>query len=129
MFEAKNDYYLITNKNMPLQNEIKRLKDITNKYELERLYYGLDNHNIFKRADRYKYKIWIGIIFLLLCASNLFEIIFNIIMLTAVRRKSEDFSFFDRLVTAFISLANILITLILSSITITKLKIQSYVFY
>ena len=129
MLEAKNDYYLNTNKNKPVQNEIRRLKAITNKYELERLYYGLDNHNIFKRADRYKYKKWFVFIFLLLVAFNLFEFIFNIIMLSAVRRKSEDFSIFDRLITAFISLANILVTLILSSITITKLKIQSYVFY
>lgn len=114
---------------MPLQTEMRSLKAITEKYELKGLYYGLDNHNIFKRADRYNYKILFVILFLILVAFNLFEIIFNILMLTAMKKKSEDFSEFSRVIAALVSIANILVTLILSSITITKLKIQSYIFY
>ena len=129
MFEEKNYYYLTINNNMPLQTEMRSLKAITEKYELKGLYYGLDNHNIFKRADRYNYKILFVILFLILVAFNLFEIIFNILMLTAMKKKSEDFSEFSRVIAALVSIANILVTLILSSITITKLKIQSYIFY
>lgn len=106
-----------------------RLNKIIKKYQLEGIYYSLDNHNIFKRADRYQYKIILIIMFAILVIYNLFEIIYNIITLTVLKKSSEDFPGELRLLTALFSLINILVILILSSITVTKLKIQSYVFY
>ena len=128
LFEEKNDFYLKINKNRPPDLEEKKIKYISSIYQLEGLYYSLDNHNIFKRSDRYKHKIILAIIFGLLVLFNLFEIIFNIVMLTN-KRKSEDFSDNQRFLTSLISLSNILIILILSTLTTTKLKIRSTVFY
>jgi hypothetical protein len=88
----------------------------------------LDNHNIFKRTDRYKNKLMLAIIFGLLVLFNIFEIIYNIVMLNR-KIKSEEVSETERLITSFISLFNILVILILSTITTTKLKIRSTVFY
>lgn len=88
----------------------------------------MDNHNIFKRTDRYKHKIMLSIIFGLLVIFNIFEIVYNIILLTN-KKKSDDFSDNQRLITSFMSLFNLLIILILSTLTTTKLKIRSTVFY
>lgn len=114
--------------NPPELEEI-RLNQIIKRYHLEGIYYSLDNHNIFKRADRYQYKIRLIIMFAILVIYNIFEIIFNIITLTVIKKPFEKFSGHQRFLTALLSLINILVILILSSITVTKLKIQSYVFY
>lgn len=88
----------------------------------------MDNHNIFKRVDRYNKKIILIILFSILVVFNLFEIIFNIIMLK-IKKKSEDFTTIERLLTSAVSIINITVTLILSSLTIIKMKIKSSIFY
>ena len=113
---------------MPLLEQ-KKLRTITSRYSLEEIYYGLDGRNIFKRTDRYRPKIILLIIFAILVCFNLFEIIFNILSLTIWKENLVDFSSNKRLLTSFVSLLNIFVTLVLSTITTTKLKIQSYVFY
>lgn len=105
-----------------------RINNISKEYNLDRLYYGLDNHNIFKRKDRYKYKKILIAFFGVLVAFNLFEIVFDIVMLN-IEKQTEDFNDLQRLITAIISLINVLATFILSSLTINKRKIQSYVYY
>lgn len=129
LYEGKKDFYFKLNKNMPPELEEIKINNIVKYYHLDGLYYGLDHHNIFKRADRYKNKIALIIMFGILVAFNLFEIIFYIIMLTFIKKESGEFDDTQRLITAIISLINVFVTFILSSITITKLKIQSYIFY
>ena len=104
------------------------MKIISEIYKLEGLYYGLDNHNLFKRVDRYKNKILLIVIFSTLFLFNLFEIIFHIIFFN-LKKKSGEFSDFNRMITSAVSLINILVTLILSSLTIIKIKIKSSIFY
>lgn len=129
LLEEKKDFYIKLNGSNPPELEEIRLNQIIKRYHLEGIYYSLDNHNIFKRADRYQYKIRLIIMFAILVIYNIFEIIFNIITLTVIKKPFEKFSGHQRFLTALLSLINILVILILSSITVTKLKIQSYVFY
>lgn len=117
------------NNNSPPDLEEKKIKFISNNFHLNGLYYDLDNHNIFKRVNRYKHRIILIIIFFILVAFNLFEIIFSIVILTVLKKKSDDFSYTNRFVGSMICLLNIFGILILSSITILKLKIKSSIFY
>lgn len=89
----------------------------------------MDNHNIFKRVDRYKKKTFLIVIFSFLSAFNLFEIIFNLLFLCVIEKKSENFSPGERIITSLVSIFNILLILLLSSVTIFKLKIRSSIFY
>ena len=89
----------------------------------------MDNHNIFKRVDRYKKKTFLIVIFSFLSAFNLFEIIFNLLFLYVIEKKSENFSPGERIITSLVSILNILLILLLSSVTIFKLKIRSSIFY
>ena len=89
----------------------------------------MDNHNIFKRVDRYKKKTFLIVIFSFLSAFNLFEIIFNLLFLYVIEKKSENFSSGERIITSLVSIFNILLILLLSSVTIFKLKIRSSIFY
>ena len=66
--------------------------------------------------------------FVVLVSFNLFELIFNIISLK-IKNKKEEFSDPRIFFTTFVSLLNILVTLILSTITTTKLKIKTTIFY
>lgn len=109
--------------------EEKKIKFTSNNFYLKGIYYDLDNHNIFKRVDRYKHKIILIIIFSTQVAFNLFEIIFSIIILTVLKKKSDDFSYSNRFIGSMICLLNIFATLILSSLTVLKLKIKSSIFY
>lgn len=129
MFEEKTRYYLDAYKSTPANNESKKLKIIAKNYHLNEIYYGYDDKNLFKMVDRYKYKIILIPIFLASLSFNLFEIIFSLLSVTVWKSKSEDYSYTNRLLGAVICLLNILITLILSSITVQKLKIKTSVFY
>ena len=128
LYEEKKFFYLQNKDNRIPELEEMRLKNISNIYHLDGIYYDLDKHNIFKRKDRYRYKILLIILFSLLVAFNIFEIIFNIIGLNS-QKKSEDYNETERVIPSFISLSNILVTLILSSSIIMKRKIQSSIFY
>ena len=127
LFEEKNNFYL-NNNTIPPEITERKLKIISKRYHLDGLYYGLDNHNAFKRVDRYKNKITLIALFTLLVIFNSFEIIFHIIMLQK-RKKSEEYIKSERIATSVVSLVNILISLILSTITMIKLKIKSSIFY
>ena len=127
LFEEKNNFYL-NNNTIPKEITERQLKIISKRYHLDGLYYGLDNHNVFKRVDRYKNKIILIPLFSLLVIFNSFEIIFHIVMLKK-KRKSEDYDEFRRAITSIISLVNILISLLLSTKTMVKLKIKSSIFY
>ena len=128
LFEEKKFFYLNQNDNRIPELEEMRLKSITNRYHLDGIYYDLDKHNIFKRKDRYRFKKLLIILFLFLVLFNSFEIVFNIIVLNS-KKKSEDYKEGLRIITSLISLSNILVTLILSSSIIIKMKIQSSIFY
>ena len=45
------------------------------------IYYSLDGHNIFKRVDRYRHKLFLIIVFSFLILLNLHELIFNLVHL------------------------------------------------
>ena len=128
LYKVKIYFYLKNNDNRIPEIEEMRLKSITNKYHLDSIYYDLDNHNIFKRKDRFRFKKILITIFLFLVVFNIFEIIYNIISLS-YKKKSEEFGKYLRLITSFISLSNILVTLILSSSIVIKMKIESSIFY
>ena len=129
LYEERNHFYL-KNNIIPQDIDEKKLKAISKRYHLDGLYYGLDNHNhnLFKRIDRYRKKRVLIILFSLLVIFNSFEIIFHIVMLH-VKKKSEDYNTRDRWATSLVSLINIFISLILSTITMIKLKIKSSIFY
>ena len=129
LYEERNHFYLNNDiPRLPTDINEKKLKIISKRYHLDGLYYGLDNHNAFKRIDRYKHKIALIILFSSLVIFNSFEIIFHIIMLQK-RKKSEEYIKSERIATSVVSLVNILISLILSTITMIKLKIKSSIFY
>ena len=129
LYEERNHFYLNNDiPKIPTYIDEKKLKIISKRYHLDGLYYGLDNHNVFKRIDRYKHKIALIILFSSLVIFNSFEIIFHIIMLQK-RKKSEEYIKSERIATSVVSLVNILISLILSTITMIKLKIKSSIFY
>lgn len=110
------------------------------KYEIEKVYYSLDGKNIFKRKDRYNYKILqikcckiysnliLSIIFFLLSAINLFEIIFNIVLFIN-RKHSYNYNESERKATLIVNMFNIALIQILSTMTVVKLKIETYIYY
>ena len=95
----------------------------------KRLYYSLDNHNIFKRVDRYHYKKTLLGFFIFLFAYNLFEILFNIILFFFIRKQSKEYNDFERKATLFINMVHIIIIQILATLTIVKRKIKTYIYY
>ena len=98
---------------------------------MDEVYIGSNNNNtrIFKMVDRYKFKIALICIFSVSICFNLFETIFGIVSLTVYKSKSEDYSYGSRIFGSIICLMNILVTFILSSITVQKLKIKTSIFY
>lgn len=110
--------------------EQRKIKTIASLYDLEGLYYSLDGHNIFKRADRYELRPRFIFLFGISVLINLFEIIFSILLLTnIIDPKEENYASYERLIISVVPLINIGATLCFSSFTTTKLKIQSFVFY
>ena len=112
-----------------MEIEKRHMENIIEKYDLKNIYYSLDNNNIFKRVDRYDLKKILIALFSVLLIFHGFEITFNIIMIIFFRKESEDFEDWQRISTSFISLVYILDVLFLSTLTVAKLKIHSYVFY
>jgi len=45
------------------------------------IYYSLDGHNIFKRVDRYRHKLYLIIAFSFLILLNIHELVFNLVHL------------------------------------------------
>ena len=92
------------------------------------MYYNLDNHSIFKRIDRYEHKIILIILFSISTFYNFYEIITNIVLLGREPNK-DHYNKNEYMFSACASLLNILVIFTLSTFTIMKLKIRSYVFY
>lgn len=109
--------------------EEKKQKKIRNKFKLQKIYYSLDGKNIFKRVDRYYYKKTLLGFFIFLFAYNLFEILFNIILLFFIRKQSKEYNDFERKATLFINMVHIIIIQILATLTIVKRKIKTYIYY
>ena len=149
LLEEKEFFYkkIGDNNDSLIQFERKKVENINkDKYTIEKVYYSLDNKNIFKRKDRYNYNILkincskcnicfninskhiLIIIFLFLCSFNIFEIVFNIILFYN-RKISTDYSIVERRATLIINIVNIAIIQILATFTVVKLKIETYIFY
>ena len=95
---------------------------------MENLYYSLDGHNIFKRVFRYNKKL-IFPFFIYATFFNAFEIIFNIILLVAIRKQSNDYTPFQRGLTLVLNMIYLLFIHVLATFTVVKLKIQTYIYY
>ena len=124
----KTEYYLKTNRNS-LIHEKDKIEDITKKYKLDNLYYGLDNKNIFKRKDRYEHKKTLTSIFIIFCAYNIHEIVFNCYFYFVDNKHTDDINNTMKLFTEMTSLANVGAVLILSWLTFFKLEISTKIFY
>ena len=132
LMEEKQNFYEKNNVGEPLlemeENKLKNIKKT--KLNLKGLYYSLDNHNIFKRVDRYKsmyiFKI---ILFLYLVGFNSFEIIFNIVLFYSAQKHSNDYTKGERILTLIFNMMNIIVIQILASITVLKLKINILIYY
>jgi len=83
---------------------------------------------LFKRIDRYEHKIILIILFSISTFYNFFEIISNIVLLCREPNKALN-NQKESVIAACASLLNILVIFTLSTFTIMKLKIRSYVFY
>ena len=135
LFEEKYFYLNAQSKGSDFEKmyeaEERKIKNISNKYHLDNIYYSLDNDskNIYKRMDRYYFKIRLTILFSILVAFNLFEIVVSLLLLTVLKSTYKDFDNSHRIFSPFVSISNILATLLLTSMTINKLKIQTYIFY
>ena len=131
LFDGKYDYYNKTNKSRPLEVEYRRINNISNTFHINGLYYSLDHgnyHNIFDRVDRYDQKVKLIICFVYLTIFNIFEIVINIILLID-KKSSLSYDKWMRILPGYLSVINILVTLILSTITVTKKKIATFSFY
>jgi hypothetical protein len=95
----------------------------------KRLYYSLDNHNIFKRHDRYYYKKTLMASFAFLCAYNISEIILNIVILLVYDKSSANYEYYQRILPLMLNMIHIIVIQFLASITVVKLKIKTYIYY
>lgn len=128
LLESKKNFYLGDEENSVLVFEEKNLHKIEGNYKIKKLYYSLDNKDIFKRRDRYHFnRILIGS-FALLIIFNVFEIAINIKQLV-VRKKYITYSYPERLIFSLFSILNIINVFFLSSITIAKFRIKTYIYY
>ena len=107
-----------------------KLKDIIKiKYLYKNVYYSLDGGNIFKRVHRFGNK-WLFIPFVLyIFGFNVADFGINIDMLvTKPALYGEDLEG-TRRATLIINMVNILFILFLSTLTIVKRKINTYIYY
>ena len=99
---------------------------------MKNLYYNLDNekHNIFKRIDRYEKKPILIILFIILTLYNVLEITFSSYLLFIFKKEPYDsYPSLTKFLTGILCVINVLAMLVLSSITLIKLQIKSFVFY
>lgn len=98
-------------------------------YILKLTYYDLDGRNIFKRIHRFQKKIFLLICFSYLLAFNVFEFIINIYFLVNKLDYGNDFDEKHRTMTLFLNMINIFIILILTTVTVVKRRIKTYIYY
>jgi hypothetical protein len=131
LLKEKANYYGTNNSGESLveieekkANELKKLK-----FDPKRLYYSLDGHNIFKRSSRYYYKGFLSLTFLFMTLFNLFEIFFNILLLSVFRRSSNSYTETERTITLLLNMLYICLIHAWVTLTVIKLKIQTYIYY
>ena len=135
LFQEKNNFYLAKNNNFNnFSLEETRILNISERYKLSGIYYNGDKKQIFKRVDRYESKIYLIIIFTILIAYNIIEIIYNITFLTVFKDVKIDTDLNKNLVRIKITMEvlaiiNLITIIILSILTFTKLKIASLIYY
>ena len=129
LLEEKKDFYIKLNGSNPPELEEIRLNQIIKRYHLEGIYYSLDNHNIFKRHDRYYYKKTLMASFAFLCAYNISEIILNIVILFVYDKSSANYEYYQRILPLMLNMIHIIVIQFLASITVVKLKIKTYIYY
>ena len=97
---------------------------------LDGTYFSLDEHNLFKRIDRYKWKYFYFpvILFGLMTIFNLSEIILNINFFI-IRLESEDYDNWTRIVTLMSNMIYISLIQIMASLTIPKFEIRTIIYY
>jgi len=98
------------------------------KYILENIYYDLDGHNIFKREHRYQNKKSLLIMFSAVVIYNTIDLGINIYLMFVKKDLNQD-SDLNRILTLFLNMINIVVVLVLTTITNVKLKIQTTIYY
>lgn len=126
LLKEKSNFY--GDNTLELVEEKKLDKIIKRKYLIEEIYYGADGYNFFKRKDRYRFRVFLIICFSFFTVYNAFEFGDSIYLFTA-KQSSDSFDDSNRIATLSINMINILFILILTTVTIIKLKIQTYVYY
>ena len=128
--EKKNYYDLNNDDDSLIEIEEKKIMNLKKaKIDFKGLYYSLDGHNFFKRVDRYYNKKLIFPFFIYATFFNAFEIIFNIILLVAIRKESNKYDPSQRAITLIFNMIYLLFIHFLATFTIVKLKIQTYIYY
>ena len=97
-------------------------------FSLKEIYYSLDGHNIFKRRHRYRYKIFLIICYGYLTFFNIADFIINIYLL-ATKPDYEKYDPVNRGLTLSLNMLNIFVILILTTFTVVKLRIKTYIYY
>ncbi len=131
LLQEKKNYYESNNDDESLvEIEEEKIVNLQKaKIDFKGLYYSLDGHNFFKRVDRYYNKKLIFPFFIYTTLFNLFEIILNIILLTCIRKQSNEYNTFQRIFTFSLNMIYIIFIHFMATFTITKLKIQTYIYY
>ena len=131
LLKEKANYYGANNSGESLveieENKALELKKL--KFDLKELYYSLDGHIIFKRSSRYYYKTFLIIIFLFMTLFNIFEITFNVLLLVVFRKASNTYSTVERILTLSLNMIYIVLIHFWVTVTVIKLKIQTYIYY
>ena len=98
--------------------------------EIDGIYYSLDNHNLFKRIDRYNWKYFYFpvVLFGLMTLFNFSEIILNIVFFIT-RIQSEDYDNWTRIVTLMSNMIYISLVQIMASFTIPKFEVRTIIYY
>lgn len=109
--------------------ENEKIKDISKKYKINHLYYGLDKKDLFKREDRYRYKKTLTAIFGIFCGYNIHEIIFNLYFYFGHNIRSDQIDVYTKFWTEIVSITNLGGILLLSWLTFPKLKIDTKIYY
>jgi len=130
LFKEKENFYKINNQDESIINIEKiHLKSIIESdLNLTKIYYNLDNHNLFKRIDRYHYRKTLLGIFTILSGLNIFEIGFNIYFFFD-KKNSDYYSKEQRIATIFPNIFYIITIQCLATLVIVKRKIETLIYY
>ena len=97
-------------------------------FPFRKLYYSDNGKSIYKRFNRYFYKKTLLVLFGLLIILNIIEIIVHIVMYNNLK-KPEQYDDDLRRASLLISFFNFFGTLALSSRTVFKFDVRTYIYY